>query len=232
MRKGFTLIELLVVIAIIAILAAILFPVFARAREKARQSSCLSNCKQLGLAAMMYGQDYDESVMPTRTGKNEAGSPMTYWCPRANSEGLLAPYTKNIQIFICPSRGEPAWPRNAAVGTTYGSNGRLCSDHYYSRPNIRQADLKYPAETVLMADSDWTGDTGDYHTSNAYQLLYDNWHPSRFVPARHNGGANFVFADGHAKWHHVEENDIYNGPYTYTHPPTDLCWEADGSPAY
>src|SRR6056297_3095 len=88
--SGFTLIELLVVIAIIAILAAILFPVFARAREKARQTSCLSNVKQLGLGVMMYAADYDERL-PARS----IGGVGWY--------GLLQPYIKNWQVIICPS---------------------------------------------------------------------------------------------------------------------------------
>ena len=90
MRRGFTLIELLVVIAIIAILAAILFPVFARAREKARQASCLSNCKQLGLGALMYAQDYDEVVG-------------IYDWQAVRMFLVTEPYLKNEQIFICPS---------------------------------------------------------------------------------------------------------------------------------
>jgi prepilin-type N-terminal cleavage/methylation domain-containing protein/prepilin-type processing-associated H-X9-DG protein len=95
-RTGFTLIELLVVIAIIAILAAILFPVFARAREQARKANCLSNLKQVGTAILMYAQDYDERVVPVATGT----------CPGANAFGwadLLFPYVKNTKVFDCPS---------------------------------------------------------------------------------------------------------------------------------
>jgi prepilin-type N-terminal cleavage/methylation domain-containing protein/prepilin-type processing-associated H-X9-DG protein len=94
--RGFTLIELLVVIAIIAILAAILFPVFARAREQARKSACLSNLKQIGSAIMMYTQDYDETVCPVSIGD----------CPGPTSFGwadLVYPYIKNAQVFDCPS---------------------------------------------------------------------------------------------------------------------------------
>ena len=95
-RRAFTLIELLVVIAIIAILAAILFPVFARAREQARKTSCLSNMKQIGTAILMYAQDYDERLVPAATGV----------CPGPNAYGwadLTFPYIKNEKVFDCPS---------------------------------------------------------------------------------------------------------------------------------
>lgn len=95
-HTGFTLIELLVVIAIIAILAAILFPVFARAREQARKTSCLSNLKQIGTAIVMYAQDYDENLVPVATGI----------CPGPTSFGwadLAYPYVKNEKVFDCPS---------------------------------------------------------------------------------------------------------------------------------
>src|ERR1041385_8234029 len=113
-KRGFTLIELLVVIAIIAILAAILFPVFAQARASARQASCTSNTKQFSLAALMYAQDYDEKIprldnngwwnQPNwgDTGSNPA-------IPDALYAGVIQPYTKNRQIQFCPEAGHPNW---------------------------------------------------------------------------------------------------------------------------
>src|SRR5437867_2891037 len=106
-RRGFTLIELLVVIAIIAILAAILFPVFAQAREKARQTTCLSNMKQVGLGLQMYTQDYDE-VLPPRNDAVFRFAEPTSPLFKPNFLGSLLPYTKSTKIFTCPS--VPATP--------------------------------------------------------------------------------------------------------------------------
>ena len=104
--SGFTLIELLVVIAIIAILAAILFPVFAQARAKARQTSCLSNMKQLGLAAMQYEQDYDETVVPSWGGVGPSWSGFT-WPGNQRWMDMLYPYTKSTAIYTCPGDADP-----------------------------------------------------------------------------------------------------------------------------
>jgi len=123
-RRGFTLIELLVVIAIIAILAAILFPVFAQAREKARQTSCLSNMKQIGLAAMMYVQDYDETFSPIRVTDDAAqADAIVVW------KNVIQPYIKNTDVFSCPSNpnGRPSGPGTAGTGwddlTTFNGEG-------------------------------------------------------------------------------------------------------------
>lgn len=106
-RSAFTLIELLVVIAIIAILAAILFPVFAQAREKARSASCLSNDKQTGTALLMYTQDYDETYPVTTVYDFGTNSPQNSWIAR------IVPYIKNLQVFFCPSDPGPTagYPR-------------------------------------------------------------------------------------------------------------------------
>jgi prepilin-type N-terminal cleavage/methylation domain-containing protein/prepilin-type processing-associated H-X9-DG protein len=119
-RRAFTLIELLVVIAIIAILAAILFPVFAQAREKARQTSCLSNQKQLGLGVMMYAQDYDETY-PMTANYAEPTVTRTLWSDQ------VAPYLKNRDIFKCPSAVSPGYPNGwAARGySSVGMNAQL-----------------------------------------------------------------------------------------------------------
>lgn len=124
-RRGFTLIELLVVIAIIAILAAILFPVFARAREKARQSSCQSNLKQIGLAYAMYAQDYDERL-PRGVGYIAVGTPAdppgtnTVYGLQGEFYITLAPYIKNEQIFNCPSSPYTNWNAGNTTGGTFG----------------------------------------------------------------------------------------------------------------
>ncbi len=189
MRRGFTLIELLVVIAIIAILAAILFPVFARAREKARMTSCLSNLKQIGLGFLMYVQDYDERT-PTNGGW---GPPVTYyWQPK------IEPYLKNTQIFACPSDGRGAF---AYHGQTlyYGYANHTCH-------NTKMAQIKQPSSTIMTHDGVhpavdgrrgiMTGNCGAYSTSgwctNSGVGTIDD-----FI---HNQGDNVVFWDGHAKW--------------------------------
>lgn len=176
-RRGFTLIELLVVIAIIAILAAILFPVFAKAREKARQSSCLSNVKQLMVGTLSYAQDYDE-MLPG------------YWFNGAPAAGdqwyeVMTPYLKNTQILECPS------VKNLNPG--YGWNYRWISygtaDGGVS-PITSLGALTAPSETVIIADSNQYYVRGPSITTTSY-----------WPPARHNEGSNFGLADGHAKWY-------------------------------
>src|ERR1035438_1049632 len=155
-RRGFTLIELLVVIAIIAILAAILFPVFAKAREKARQTSCLSNLKQMGLAMAQYTQDYDSTFLRS-------------WYFNNNGTGYvwadaIVPYVKNDQIFSCPSSTTPTTKIVNAYGNVFntnainyadnanywaGSNGTVaCNPPFYSADSAVQD----PAQTITVTD--------------------------------------------------------------------------------
>jgi len=189
MRRGFTLIELLVVIAIIAILAAILFPVFAKAREKARQSSCLSNCKQIMLANLQYAQDYDELLIPAA---------MPYAAPAASNEWyeILQPYMKNTQVLKCPSQ------QTYAVG--YGWNYQNFGYYYGSHGSgwaTEMAKIKQPAETILIADNP---DAGQYGAGSRYAYGPTQVSPPADgignVPRRHNGGGNYGFCDGHCKW--------------------------------
>jgi len=189
--RAFTLIELLVVIAIIAILAAILFPVFAKAREKARQSSCSSNLKQLSLAVLQYTQDYDE-VLPDAECNG-------YYDGRVWIISSL-PYIKNTQIFKCPSessyntlapgndlctwgRGAPAYV--PTMPFTYGFN--------LQKHSTALAQSTETA-TILMlgeATNPWTqaGPTPPYN--------YALWSART---SRHNDGLNLSFMDGHVKW--------------------------------
>ncbi|HUS80581.1 MAG TPA: DUF1559 domain-containing protein [Armatimonadota bacterium] len=189
---GFTLIELLVVIAIIAILAAILFPVFAKAREKARQASCTSNLKQLDLALLQYAQDYDEKL-PERY-----RSGFGQWCI-----AHLEPYMKNTQIGICPS------VRSAGA---YG----YAQDYLNYR---LLGDIASPAETVMICDAakvfNSSGGTGyDYHVTrpssfaaplvppadegSGLPVAGDANYAARPCPV-HNGQCNVAFVDGHVK---------------------------------
>ena len=145
-RRGFTLIELLVVIAIIAILAAILFPVFARAREAARKASCESNLKQIGLAVNIYKQDYDE-VLPFYVNGASwtwAGQANTYW------GYFYQPYAKNQAIWRCPSQTTNS--AAGAIGTSYGLNG-LLDGGSATAPGIMDAGVEDTAGTVLCHDA-------------------------------------------------------------------------------
>jgi len=190
-RSGFTLIELLVVIAIIAILAAILFPVFARARENARKSTCQSNMKQIGIAARMYTQDYDEF-----NAKCCPDGAHTVWF----SDALMA-YTKNDAIFICPSKREWGTHRcgcpSARRKRGYGLNNWVSGNKYFG---VSDASCTLPAQTIILSDAvcfntGWTSTSpmplnrvGDVYASG----VITEW--------RHNGGVNALYADGHVKW--------------------------------
>jgi prepilin-type N-terminal cleavage/methylation domain-containing protein/prepilin-type processing-associated H-X9-DG protein len=197
-RKGFTLIELLVVIAIIAILAAILFPVFARAREKARQASCQSNLKQIALASLMYAQDYDEVCEP---GYNSG------WGGSARFRDMLQPYVKNMQLFVCPTAPN--------YGTaSYGMNSQ-------SMRFAPLALIQKPAQTIWYADAkridatnpgfaDRDPKTWGSHGSCDWQMRApggSGWAPgsgsccpdTRRIDVRHNDMCDFAYVDGHVK---------------------------------
>jgi len=201
-RRGFTLIELLVVIAIIAILAAILFPVFARAREKARQTSCLSNVKQIMTGVLMYAQDYDETLpVASHWTTNDNHNPSlttTYWYE------ACYPYVANWQIFVCPSQkranpegGAPGYGWNYQEFGYQHSTGYL--QYHYATP---LGEIEHPAQTILLGDSEDTSARGN--SGSRYLYRRDANDPT-YLPTRHNGGGNMGLCDGHAKWYAVSE---------------------------
>ncbi len=219
MRRGFTLIELLVVIAIIAILAAILFPVFARAREKARQSTCQSNLKQIGLAIMMYVQDYDE-LMPGFKHyaiPGDSNSRVEGWYD------TLEPYTRNEQIGRCPSGSYIATYARTSLPTGVGFNknsfmgsyaapaqdsacatslGRLGTLWNYTPPGVPIADLTKPANTVMLfeATTSWSQQVNGYGRDASGNLLTMTVDDKRGIQDfRHNGQMDVLFSDGHVK---------------------------------
>jgi prepilin-type N-terminal cleavage/methylation domain-containing protein/prepilin-type processing-associated H-X9-DG protein len=189
--RGFTLIELLVVIAIIAILAAILFPVFAKAREKARQSSCQSNLKQIGISVAMYMQDYDE-----RTPK--------YWRPLRGGSWWnvnLEPYIKNSQVWRCPSEG--AVPANLTPDYSLNAHSTQNGDAspaYNSTPGTTGSASSTMSEVSTLLCTD--GDRGE----DIMGCLYSTRPPFTgaatlySMKPRHNDGLNCAFFDGHVKW--------------------------------
>jgi prepilin-type N-terminal cleavage/methylation domain-containing protein/prepilin-type processing-associated H-X9-DG protein len=208
MRKAFTLIELLVVIAIIAILASILFPVFARAREKARQASCLSNVRQLALAVLSYVQDCDETLprvclyAVAPAGAWDRG--YRYWYD------VVSPYIKNSQVFRCPSLTsngnlfQPYPPYTTSfqlpatalgygwnVGTTSGTYRDGLGWIYGSGPEVALGSVTQPSETFALGDIFQRADGA---------ICYDDPNPLPAISAVHNAGANYAFVDGHAKW--------------------------------
>ncbi len=202
-RRGFTLIELLVVIAIIAILAAILFPVFARAREKARQSSCLNNVKQVTLGLIQYTQDYDEKF--PRGDSVAWGDGAWPNHPYGGYVDAIYPYVKNNQVFICPSDGIRNCISHANTEShTYGSaflpgtypNQTLSYvyNYYFNSSNWSLARVEFPAETIILGEGiqrPYVYYTGAYLTPSHARLEGG---------CRHNEGMNIGYVDGHTKW--------------------------------
>ncbi len=228
MRRGFTLIELLVVIAIIAILAAILFPVFAKAREKARQSTCLSNVKQITLSILQYAQDYDERF------------PFAYSTPpnSADRKGLIQiihPYIQNSQVHDCPSADMTSNVNSYLGNRSYGYHQSLMPA---AAAGVKLGEVLRPAEIVLMGEvchdcnapvtmllpsqgpfqCDPDGSNcklcGQRH--NSYFPNHGAWERPGFnFIERHQGTGNVGFVDGHAKaMKHIElYRNGSNAPY-------------------
>jgi prepilin-type N-terminal cleavage/methylation domain-containing protein/prepilin-type processing-associated H-X9-DG protein len=219
-RPGFTLIELLVVIAIIAILAAILFPVFAQARAKARQTACLSNMKQVGMGINMYVQDYDE-VYPAN---NWTYAPNNYCADQGGWMQEIQPYIKNTQVYVCPDaiKRNPSTDfctipgsNNTPAGTItvpwfhYGANEFVVSSvtpsvNYVSwKGNVALASIGRPAELPLVADCMFITFPDAARIMNANYQGTPWWNypgaPDRTM-ARHSGGSTIAYGDGHAKW--------------------------------
>jgi prepilin-type N-terminal cleavage/methylation domain-containing protein len=225
--RGFTLIELLVVIAIIAILAAILFPVFAKAREKARQTSCLSNLRQLGVSVLMYAQDYDEvypqSYQDVTSGVGSASQIPLTWPNR------IQPYIKSEQLHACRSDGRVPYvdfPGCRPRLQSYCWNRRMGIDipawDYWALVSIGQ--VVAPSQCAMLWDdsADWlaAGYGGMFDTLDS-----PDWSGS-FDPlvlkARHNEGDCLMLADGHAKWLKTSPlAQLTDGPRTYGGYTTD-----------
>ena len=256
--SGFTLIELLVVIAIIAIRAAILFPVFAQARDKARQTACLSNEKQFGVAWLMYAQDYDETALPIRWGTTSPPPNNQYF----NLRSLLDPYTKNKQIFLCPSNNQTDAGNMASQTLTYTYNwcvGTVCgggNDHpmaQFDRPAqvpafVESNNTQWETVTYYFAYTGGTGPSGSVtntfwgRRSEPLQSKLDNWGGATPKMISHSDGANMIFVDGHAKWYKsqrglfIVDGGSYNNDKAWYKattnqpgpPSADIDWNADG----
>lgn len=233
-RQGFSLIELLIIIATIAILAAILFPVFACAREKARGTSCVNNLKQITTGLLLYAQDYDEQLCPCQIGSGT-------W------DQLCLPYVRNQKVFLCPDAH--IIPQANGRGLSYGMNYRLDQfstavlEDVYSLwyGTFPLSGLRRPAQTMWIMDTAYvdnpnampvhaedptkwilntTGLPGIGWNTNGYvrfpqdppghdatlnyTIRFYVWDPWRAAPI-HNGGANTSFCDGHVKWMHVDK---------------------------
>lgn len=251
-KKGFTLIEILVVIAIISILASLLFPVFGRARENARRSSCQSNLRQLSMGVMQYTQDFDEgfpSTLQSRPGQTPPDG--IFWFSDAASTAywawpqMIFPYTKNMQVARCPS-GKLASAAGALNGYNYGANLLLMQTT--GVPSLKVSAIVAPSATYLLMDAgNYQMDPGNnvrnlnINSTNYFAYLSgvgdavgasctapDNFARADCQGGRHFGGVNMAFADGHVKWGKtapvVQEAWKFNSA---THPA--CAWDPRGA---
>jgi prepilin-type N-terminal cleavage/methylation domain-containing protein/prepilin-type processing-associated H-X9-DG protein len=222
-RRGFTLIELLVVIAIIAILAAILFPVFAKARAKARQATCLSNMKQIGMATMMYAQDYDEALPPALGVSDQlilspGGKAWQAW---GNGPyyyyyyTYLLPYIKTDKIFMCPESIHPdswyySYSPNVSIfshvadlsrGKTLSVFDSPASVYLYYDAGSSWVKYKNWYEPALGAGCYYFPGSGKYNgITNPTAASDDSQVYGDYMKPRHTDGLIVVFGDGHAKY--------------------------------
>lgn len=204
LRYGFTLIELLVVIAIIAILAAILFPVFAAARERARTTTCLNNQKQIGTALLQYMGDWDEMYPAYNIDTGLWPEALRSYLPKATQ-------AEAASVYMCPSVTEGSTGWGSAHIAWAWNQGRYSSVGAYAHNgfmyNCGQADVKDPANTMFDSDGVWI----DAWPLNQQKLPKNRETPQddcgmgRIAIDRHKGGVNMTFVDGHAKWVSIEK---------------------------
>ena len=243
-KKAFTLIELLVVIAIIAILAAILFPVFARARENARRTSCSSNLKQMGLAMLQYTQDYDEKY-PFAYLEDASGTGKPFYSPAYSGfiwQGLLYPYAKSEQIFVCPSSPNPI-PAPDVFKGHYGINGSMMPDSDSSASAITLAELDASSSVYTIMDAGnykmrmygsvpsgvygnylpgQNGVAGATCSTDPLELTSTEMSDCQNTSSRHLGGINICYADGHVKFQKIEK--VISEGLAYTTGSSKSAW--------
>lgn len=211
--QAFTLIELLVVIAIIAILASILFPTFARAREMARRTSCLSNEKQLGLAFFQYVQDYDEQLPSAGEGANAAGKQggwIYYNKFAADSttgppgydprQGAIYSYVKNAQVFVCPDDSKGRFNGNSYAVNSCAFTGATPAMPFALGKTLAAFDTT-SSWILLMEECEDANDISGDSTDDGYFLAPVNGLGGNLISTRHIDGSNVTFMDGHAKYH-------------------------------
>lgn len=210
-HSGFTLIELLVVIAIIGLLAAIIFPVFSRARESARRTTCKSNLKQIGLAFAQYTQDHDEryplnTSCPPWAPDCASATPSTPDRPILWYHALDA-YTKSIELFNCPTFNKERQRTAPSTGKWFYNPATSYGWNVYSEDGVTEITPFRGAHMATVADAAGTVLVGDanlyYRMAGYHDEVYIN--NSAGIARRHFNGANILWADGHVKWDNADK---------------------------
>jgi prepilin-type N-terminal cleavage/methylation domain-containing protein len=220
-RRGFTLIELLVVIAIIAILAAILFPVFAQAREKARTTACMNNMKQLGTGIKMYMDNYDDTYpISGCVGQKNAWIYSKDHFVIDVTQGSIFPYVKAKGAYLCPSDGDEKGQedKNSPTFLSYSMNQNLMNTGGVGDAGpMTESEVPEPSDTILLLEESNKSVGGGGLNDGCYYPANSN----DFVAERHNKGGMFVMGDTHAKWYLANDtlnkvgNKIVKGRFYY-----------------